>query len=104
MADFKKLLSDTKAQVKELLSKDSSKEQIEKITQIDKQLDSLLEEHGKTEQEVITYKDMVIEQVKNTGVKNTGADDSGADDTKTPSLDDVLASELKKIEAEKKDK
>lgn len=104
MKKFSELLNETKVQLKALLTADSSKEEIEKITALDKALDDLNLSHEETEKDVATYKEMVINQVKNTGFKGPAKDDTGADTEKTPSLEEVLDSELKKLNQNKDNK
>ena len=103
MIDFLKVLSETKTQLKEMLSKDSSKEDIEKITQLDKNLDSLNEAYDIKSQENDSLKDTLIESVKNTGFKVNGSqsDDSGVDQNQK-SMEDIMDEELEKIVAKQK--
>ena len=100
MSDFKKVLSETKTQLKEMLTKESSQEDIERITALDKKLDSLQEEYDKKSQENESLKDTLIESVKGTGfkVKGSQSDDSGVDGDQK-SMDDIMNEELEKIVA-----
>lgn len=98
MNEFEKLLSEIKAQLKASLTNESSQDDIQRISNIDKSLDLLSESYKDKEKEVMTYKDMVIDQVKSTGFKVDGAsNDIGTNETK--SLDEVMAEELSKFEA-----
>lgn len=100
--EFKKVLEQTKVQLKGLLNKDSSQEQINAITELDKNLDSLNEAYDQKAQENESLKDNLIEQVKNTGFKVSGSqkDDSGIDPN-PKSMDEILTEELDKITAKK---
>ena len=98
MKEFEKLLSEIKAQLKASLTNESSQDDIQRISNIDKSLDLLSESYKDKEKEVMTYKDMVIDQVKSTGFKVDGtSNDIGTKETK--SLDEVMAEELSKFEA-----
>lgn len=100
MIDFKKLLGETKSQLKGMLTKESTQEQINAITEMDKKLDSLAEAYDQKTQENESLKDNLIEAVKNTGFKVNGSheDDSGIDQNQK-SMDEILADELNKITA-----
>lgn len=100
MPDFKKTLGETKSQLKGMLTKDSSQEQINAITELDKKLDSLMEAYDLKTQENESLKDNLIEAVKNTGFKVNGSqqDDSGIDQNQK-SIDEILADELNKFNA-----
>ena len=100
--DFKKVLEETKLQLKGMLNKDSSQEQINAITALDKNLDSLNEAYDQKTQENESLKDNLIESVKNTGFKVGGSqkDDSGIDQN-PQSMDEILNEELDKITAKK---
>lgn len=100
--DFKKVLEETKLQLKGMLNKDSSQEQINAITALDKNLDSLNEAYDQKTQENESLKDNLIESVKNTGFKVGGSqkDDSGIDQN-PKSMDEILNEELDKITAKK---
>lgn len=97
MGNFEKLMAETKGLLKDLLKSDSSKEDIEKVTAIDKSLDSLTEENNKQETELKDYKEMLLNQVKNTGFSVNGKqpDDSGVSETKD--LDSVINESLNKV-------
>lgn len=100
--DFRKILSETKTQLKGMITKDSTQEQINVITDLDKKLDSLNEAYDLKTQENESLKDSLIESVKNTGFKVNGSqkDDSGVDQNQK-SMDEILADELNKITAKK---
>ena len=101
--DFKQLLSETKTQLKGMLTSESSQEQIKAISEIDKHLDSLSEAYETKEKEVSSLKDDLIASVKSTGFKVNGSqdDDSGVDQNQK-SMDDIMAEELEKIVAKQK--
>ena len=66
MATFKELISQYKTLLKENLN-DSN---LELITRLDKGLDELSESHNKTEEDLSSTKDKLIEVVKNTSFKD----------------------------------
>lgn len=100
MIDFRKILSETKAQLKEMIKSESSQEDIRKISEIDKQLDSLDEAYQLKEKENISLKDDLIASVKSTGFKvgNSDHDDSGIEQDQK-SMDEIMQEELAKITA-----
>lgn len=96
-----KLISEIKAKLKESLNENSSKEDIERVAQLDKQLDEVAESFEKAQAEVQAYKEIAINQVKNTGFKpKDQADDIGVSETK--SLDDIMLEEARNIEQQRK--
>ena len=103
MSDFTKVLAETKSQLKGMLTKDSTQEQIAVITELDKKLDSLNEAHTHQSQELETLKDKLIESVKATGFKvpNSQQDDSGVDRNQK-SMDEILKEEMDKVIANRK--
>ena len=103
MTKYQELMSKTKAQLKDLITKESSQEEINRITSIDKTLDELQAENQKLIAENSSLKDSLIESVKNTGFKVSGkeSDDIGVQE-ETKSLDDVMAEELAKIQANRR--
>lgn len=96
---FNELLSEIKAQLKDSLTSESSQEEIQRISQLDKSLDLLSESYQEKEKEVATYKDMVIDQVKSTGFKADSTDETGASQVK--SVDDALMEAIQSIEAKR---
>ena len=102
MSYFKKVLVETKDQLKGLLNKDSSPELIKLVSAIDKNLDALDESFTEKTQENESLKNDLIESIKATGFKVSGSqnDDSGIDET-PKSMDDILVEELEKITAKK---
>ena len=103
MSKYAELMAKIKGHLKESLTKDSSKEEIEKISAMDKELDELNEEHEKLVKENGSLKDSLIESVKNTGFKVNGkeVDDIGTHE-ETKSMDDIMNEELAKITAKQK--
>ena len=101
--DWKTLLSETKTQLKELLDKNPSQEQINAITSLDKSLDVLNEQYNEKVDEVNSLKDTLIESVKSTGFKVASSqnDDSGIEQNQK-SMDEIMSEELDKILASKK--
>ena len=100
MTDFKKILGETKTNLKSLITKETSQEDIKKISDIDKALDSMNEAFDQKEQENNSLKDDLIASVKSTGFKVTDSskDDSGVDQDQK-SMDEILNEELEKITA-----
>ena len=96
---FNELLAEIKGQLKDSLTSESSQEEIQRISQLDKSLDLLSESYQEKEKEVATYKDMVIDQVKSTGFKADSTDDTGASEVR--SVDDALMEALQSIEAKR---
>ena len=103
MDNFTKILGETKSQLKGMLTKDSSPEQIAAISELDKKLDSLNEACTQKSQEAESLKDNLIEAVKGTGFKvpNSEQDDSGVGPNQKP-MDDILKEELDKVIANRK--
>lgn len=98
--DFKTLMGETKTNLKNLITKETSQEDIKKISDIDKALDNLSEAFAQKEQENDSLKDDLIASVKSTGFKVTNSlkDDSGIDQDQK-SMDEILTEELSKISA-----
>ena len=103
MKDFKTILTETKSQLNGMLSKESTKEQIELVANINKQLDGLQEVFTEKVQENESLKETIINQVKNTGFAPNGNqhDDSGVDQNQK-SMDEIMEEELSKIIAKQK--
>ena len=97
MEDFKKVLSETKTQLKGMLNKDSSQEHINAITELDKKLDSLNEAFDQKAQENESLKDNLIEAVKGTGFKVDGANQSDDIGGNQKPLEQIMKEELQKI-------
>ena len=102
MKDFVKLLSETKTQLNGMLSKESSKEQIELVAELNKKLDSINEVFTEKVQENESLKETIIDQVKNTGFKPNSSqhDDSGVDQNQK-SMDEIMNEELEKVIAKR---
>ena len=101
--DFLKILAETKGQLKGMITKESSQEQIKVITELDKNLDSLNEAFQDKVKENDSLKDDLIASVKGTGFKVNGSsnDDSGATETQK-SMEEIMEEELDKIVANQK--
>lgn len=101
--DFLKILAETKGQLKGMITKESSQEQIKVITELDKNLDSLNEAFQDKVKENDSLKDDLIASVKGTGFKVNGSsnDDSGATETEK-SMEEIMEEELDKIVANQK--
>ena len=95
---FNDFMAETKSLLKDLITKESSKEDIERISNIDKSLDSLAQEYLNKETELNEMKELVVDQVKNTGFKVNGnqVDDSGVSET-PKDFDSVLKESIDKI-------
>ena len=95
---FNDFMDETKSLLKDLITKESSKEDIERISNIDKSLDSLAQEYLSKETELKEMKELVVDQVKNTGFKVNGnqTDDSGVSET-PKDFDSVLKESIDKI-------
>ena len=95
---FNDFMAETKSLLKDLITKESSKEDIERISNIDKSLDSLAQEYLSKETELKEMKELVVDQVKNTGFKVNGnqVDDSGVSET-PKDIDSVLKESIDKI-------
>ena len=101
MATFKELI----AQYKTLLKENLNDTNLDLITKLDKGLDELSESHNKTEDDLSTTKDKLIEVVKNTSFK----DDSepydkaiGNTEDEPMSIDEALESVLQETLANRK--
>ena len=100
MEDFKKVLGETKSLLKGMLNKESSQEQIDAITSLDKKLDTLNEAYSKKDEENNSLKDKLIDMVKNTSFKVDGASSDETDiGGNQKSMDEIMAEELNKITA-----
>ena len=96
---FKEILSGLKGYLKDNLKDDN----VEMITRIDKELDSLSDEHSKTEKDLSSTKDKLIDVVKNTSFKDDNAKDTPEDDTDAPmDIDTALSESIKEIEDNRK--
>lgn len=101
MTEYEKLIAEIKSNLKSQLNENSSKEDIERVAQIDKQLDDVSKELEKAQAEVQAYKEIAINQVKNTGYRPVDqADDVGV--TETKSLDEIMLEEARKLEQQRK--
>lgn len=99
MTDFKKVLAETKGQLKSLLTKDASPELIKLVSGIDKNLDALDESFTSKIEENESLKNDLIESVKQTGFKVSGSTADSDVDENQKSMDEIMAEELEKITA-----
>lgn len=92
MATFKELIANAKAFLKESLNDTN----LDLITKLDKQLDDLSVEHEKTEQDLVSTKDKLIEVVKTTSFKSDSEQDSNipSDTDKPMDIDEALESAI----------
>ena len=97
--NWKEILTETKSQLKGLLTENSSQEQINAITSLDKQLDALNEVYDQKEKENNSLKDNLIDMVKNTSFKVDNSSNSEFIDQNPKSMDDILVEELSKFNA-----
>ena len=103
MSDFKKVLAETKARLKNLITKETKQEDITAISDIDKQLDSLDEAFTEKEKENESLKDNLIASIKSTGFKVNGSSQENQDiDGNEKSMDEIISEELNKVLANKK--
>ena len=102
MNDFKKLLGETKTQLKNFITKDTPQEIIKQISDIDKSLDNLDEAYTEKCKENETLKDNLIESVKSTGFKINNSQKENDLDQNQRSMDQILDEELEKIIAKQK--
>ena len=93
--EWQELLSETKALLKNSITTESSKEQIDQVAKIDSQIDGLNKAYEELDKEYESLKDSYLEQVKNTGFKSNEADNDISGETK--SLDEIMSEELQKI-------
>lgn len=94
MATFKELMSNLKGVLKDKLSADN----LELFTQIDKGLDELSESHEKTESDLSSTKDKLIEVVKSTSFKDDREPNTKEDDTDDPmDVDKALETSIEEI-------
>ena len=104
MTDYKKIMDETKIQLKDLITKDSSQEFIKIITKLDKNLDSINEVVENKDKEIMSLKDDLISAVKGTGFKVSGSSNDDIDDQNQKSMDDIMLEELEKITAKQENK
>ena len=93
--DWKKLLSETKTQLKASITTESSKEQVDNVALSDSKIDEMNKAFEELTKEYEALKDSYIEQVKNTGFKGSENDNDISGETK--SLDEIMSEELQKI-------
>ena len=99
MATFKELMSGIKSLLKEKLNETN----LELFSEVDKKLDELSESHTKTEEDLSTTKDKLVEVVKNTSFKDDSEPGSPEDKTKDPmDVDSALESAIKETIANRK--
>ena len=80
MESFKELMSNLKGLLKDKLNN----ENLELFTEVDKELDKLSESHEKTESDLSSTKDKLIEVVKSTSFKDDSEPSSSQDNTDAP--------------------
>ena len=80
MATFKELMSGIKGLLKEKLNNDN----LELFTQVDAELDKLSESHEKTESDLSSTKDKLVEMVKSTSFKDSEPENTHKADTDEP--------------------
>lgn len=100
MGTFKELIANYKALLKENIN-DSN---LDLITKLDKGLDELSASHEKTEQDLSSTKDKLIEVVKETSFKSDTAPEDNHSNTDTPmDIDSALESSIDEILANRKE-
>lgn len=101
MIDFSKVMGETKTHLKNLINKDSSQDEINRITAIDKQLDQLQEAFTEKSKENESLKDDLIASVKSTSFKVNSSNENDDIDGNQKSMDEILSEELNKITSQK---
>ena len=97
---FKETLAKLKASVTSLLTSDSSKEEIDKITGISNELDSLESEHNKLEKENTALKDDYIAALKKGS--NASHQEDNHDKEDEVDIDDLIKTSGEEIANKKK--
>ena len=91
MVTFKESMSRLKTLLKDKLSSDN----LELFTEVDKGLDELSEAHTKTEEDLSSTKDKLVEVVKNTSFKDDSEPNDPNDNTDDPmDIDKALESAI----------
>lgn len=99
--NFNDIINNMKSSLKDLITPESSKEYIEKISSLDKSLDEVVGAHENTTKELQEIKDLYIKGVKEFGFKNP-SNDNPTKEEKTKTLDEIMNSNLDKIIKEEK--
>ena len=99
--NFNDIINNMKSSLKDLITPESSKEYIEKISSLDKSLDEVVGAHENTTKELQEIKDLYIKGVKEYGFK-TPSNDNPTKHEEPKSLDDILQDNLDKIIKEEK--
>ena len=98
MATFKELMSSLKSLLKEKLNDTN----LELFTQVDAKLDELSDSHNKTEEDLSSTKDKLIEVVKNTSFKDSEAENPTPDTEEAMDVDKALELSIKETLANRK--
>lgn len=98
---LEEIVQGIKNTLKNSITKESSKEQIEFASNMDKNLDLILEEDKKQDNEITGLKDKLVEVVKGTSFKMKNDEDDDPVEGDTKSLDDILKEKLNEIEDKK---
>ena len=99
--NFNDIINNIKSELKGLITSESSKESIEKVGALDKQIDEVVNAHESTTKELQEIKDLYIKGVKEYGFK-TPSNDNPTKHEEPKSLDDILQDNLDKIIKEEK--
>lgn len=99
--NFNDIINNMKSSLKDLITPESSKEYIEKISSLDKSLDEVVSAHENTTKELQETKDLYIRSVKEFGFKNP-SNDNPTKEEKPKTLDEIMNSNLDKIIKEEK--
>lgn len=94
MKDFNKSLLEVKNLLKGLISKDSTPEFIDKLTNADKALDDLNDAHKEKVEENASLKDKLIDRVYNTSFKAPASEEQ---EEKEVDLDEFINSNINEI-------
>lgn len=100
MTKFEELLNNSKNQINSLITKDMKSEEIAKISDISKGIDSLLESYNEQVKENQSLKELIVKQVQIQGSKDPDDDDRAGGETKT--LDEIIINAGKEIIKERK--
>ena len=99
MATFKEIMSGIKSLLKEELNDTN----LDLFTQVDAKLDELSESHNKTEEDLSSTKDKLIEVVKNTSFKDSEQEDNHGPTPDEPrDVDKALELSIKETLANRK--
>ena len=94
--NFNDIINNIKSSLKDLMTPESSKELIEKVSSLDKSLDEVVNAHENTTKELQEIKDLYIKGVKEYGFK-TPSNENPIEQPKPKTLDELMQDNLDKI-------